>query len=449
MKKILLFSFLFFFLFGFSQQNEKPNKSVSKVKPDKATKALRKKHAKNLASSPFKEVTKLTKKERKALGIPPNKYYESEWELTMNPEIGRPNPENLEGIKKNLKQQREAALLSGRTPGDGSDNNWIERGPNNVGGRVRAIMFDPNDPTYKTVFAGGVSGGLWKNSDITANTLWTRVNIPDNLSISTITYDPNNTNVFYVGTGESYVAGDVNGSGVWKSADGGLTWSKVFGGISGATTFQSAASLTINSPAGIAGNYSCYPTTAFGTAVSTPITENVVLVIDDVAPTSDGCENITNAAALNGKIALIRRGTCNFVIKVKSAQDAGAIAVIMMNNIDGTPVAMGGDDTTITIPSIMISKADGDLLEAQLGSGPVSATLNPVVAGAFTGNLVPGQQHINDIKVRNNGGVSEIYVAAGDTFYSAANQATYMGGPAFGLYKSIDGGLNWIEVNLP
>ena len=71
MKKILLFSFLFFFLFGFSQQNEKPNKSVSKVKPDKATKALRKKHAKNLASSPFKEVTKLTKKERKALGIPP------------------------------------------------------------------------------------------------------------------------------------------------------------------------------------------------------------------------------------------------------------------------------------------------------------------------------------------------------------------------------------------
>ena len=67
----------------------------------------------------------------------------------MNPEIGRPNPENLEGIKKNLKQQREAALLSGRTPGDGSDNNWIERGPNNVGGRVRAIMFDPNDPTYK------------------------------------------------------------------------------------------------------------------------------------------------------------------------------------------------------------------------------------------------------------------------------------------------------------
>ncbi|MFN7013190.1 MAG: hypothetical protein ACK4ON_02855, partial [Bacteroidia bacterium] len=121
----------------------------------------------------------------------------------------------------------------------------------------------------------------------------------------------------------------------------------------------------------------------------------------------------------------------------------------MMNNVDGTPVAMGGDDPTITIPSIMVSKADGDMLEAAVLSGTVSATLNPVLAGAFTGNLVPGQQHINDIKVRNNGGVSEIYVAVGDTFYSSANQATYMGGPAFGLYKSVDGGANWNLLTLP
>ena len=120
-----------------------------------------------------------------------------------------------------------------------------------------------------------------------------------------------------------------------------------------------------------------------------------------------------------------------FVLKVKAAQDAGAVGVIMMNNVAGTPVAMGGTDATINIPSIMISKEDGDMLEAAVLSGTVSGTLNPVLAGAFTGNLVPGQQHINDIKIRNNGGVSEIYVAVGDTFYSAANQATYLGGPAF------------------
>ncbi len=451
---LLLSSFFVFSLtFGQSTTEKKKEKSnitvVNKTLTKKQAKEVRKKHAKNLANSPFKKTLMLSKAERKALGIPPKKYYEYEWELTMDPVTGAPTPEKLIQVKEQLKRERQEALAAGRVPGDVSDNNWIERGPNNVGGRVRAVMFDPNDPTYKRVFAGGVSGGLWVNNDITTNTAWTRVNIDENLSVSAITYDPNNTNIFYLGTGESYVGGDVNGNGVWKSTNGGTTWTKVFGGISGSTSFQSAADLTINSPVGIAGNYACYPTTAFGVNPAAPLTANIVLVSDNLAPSSNGCETITNAAALNGNIALIRRGDCTFILKVKAAQVAGAIGVIMMNNVDGTPVAMGGDDPTITIPSIMISKADGDILEAAVLAGTVSGTLNPVVAGAFTGNLVPGQQHINDIKIRNNGGVSEIYVAVGDTFYSAANQATYLGGPAFGLYKSTDGGSNWTLLTLP
>ena len=199
----------------------------------KQAKSIRKKHAKNLANSPFKNTLQLSKKERKAMGIPPKKYYEMEWELTMDPVTGKPTPQKLIQVREQLQRERQEALANGRTPGDASDNNWVERGPNNVGGRVRAIMFDPNDATFKRVFAGGVSGGLWVNNDITTNTAWTRVNVPENLSVSAITYDPNNTNVFYLGTGESYVGGDVNGDGVWKSTNGGTTWTKVFGGISG------------------------------------------------------------------------------------------------------------------------------------------------------------------------------------------------------------------------
>lgn len=466
MKKKLLFliSALFVFTLNFGQSNvpkkesktkESTTVAVNKTLTKKQAKSARKKHAKNLANSPYKKSLTLSKKERKALGIPPKKYYEMEWELTMDPLTGKPTPEKLIQVREQLQRERQQALAVGRVPGDASNNNWIERGPNNVGGRVRAIMFDPNDATYKRVFAGGVSGGLWVNNDITTNTAWTRVNVPENLSVSAITYDPNNTNIFYLGTGESYVGGDVNGDGVWKSTNGGTTWAKVFGGITGSTTFQSAADLTINSPSNVAGNYACYPTTAFGLNPVTPITANVVLATDATSPIYDACQSstvgatLTNAAALNGKIALIRRGSCPFVLKVKAAQNAGAVGVIMMNNVAGTPVAMGGDDPTITIPSIMISMQDGDLLEAAVLAGTVSGTINPVVAGAFTGNLVPGQQHINDIKVRNNGGVSEIYVAVGDTFYSAANQATYLGGPAFGLYKSVNGGANWNLLTLP
>ena len=423
--------------------------AVIKSNVSKETEELRKKHEAFLNNSPFKSTINLSKSDRKANGLPPNKYYEQEWELTMDPSTGKPTPQNIAIVRKQLEDVRLQALASGRSPGDASDNAWVERGPTNVGGRVRAIMFDPNDLTYETVFAGGVSGGLWKNTNI-SNSLssWTRVNIPENLAVSSISSDPNFPNTFYVGTGESYVGGDVNGDGVWKSTDGGTTWTNIFGGISGPTTFESASTITINSPAGIAGNYATFPTTAFGDNSSLPITGDIVLVQDNTAPASDGCNTITNAAALNGKIALIRRGSCTFVLKVKAAQDAGAVAVIMMNNVGGTPIPMGGDDISITIPSIMLSQADGDILEAALGSG-LNGTINATTAGGFTGNLVPGQQHINDIKVRNNGGTSEIYVAAGDSFYGSANATTYLGGPSFGLYKSVNGGTSWTEVNLP
>lgn len=462
MKKKLLFliSALFVFTLNFGQSNapkkeSKTNKSttvaVNKPLTKKQAKSARKKHAKNLANSPYKKSLTLSKKERKALGIPPKKYYEMEWELTMDPLTGKPTPEKLIQVREQLQRERQQALAVGRVPGDASNNNWIERGPNNVGGRVRAIMFDPNDATYKRVFAGGVSGGLWVNNDITTNTAWTRVNVPENLSVSAITYDPNNTNIFYLGTGESYVGGDVNGDGVWKSTNGGTTWNKVFGGITGPTTFQSAAVVRINTPVSLINDYACYPTTAFGPALTSNLTADIVLVDDGTgASASLGCSTLINASQINGKIALIRRGTCPFLQKIKNAQDAGAIGVIMMNSVDGTPIPMGGTETDpITIPSVMISKSDGDALVAALSSNTINTTLIAPQAGEFTGNLVPGIQHINDVKIRNNSGVSEIYVAAGDSFYSSANATTYLGGAQYGLYKSVDGGSSWVELNLP
>jgi len=82
-------------------------------------------------------------------------------------------------------------------------NEWVERGPNNVGGRTRMVMYDPNDATHKRVFAGGVSGGLWVNDDITdVNSSWTQVGIDDNLSVTCMAVDPNNSQIMYIGTGE-------------------------------------------------------------------------------------------------------------------------------------------------------------------------------------------------------------------------------------------------------
>ena len=73
----------------------------------------------------------------------------------------------------------------------------------------------------------------FKNTEISnPNNPWELVtdNIPQNVAVSSIAYDPNNTKKFYVGTGESYTAGDALGNGLWRSVDGGDTWEKVFGG---------------------------------------------------------------------------------------------------------------------------------------------------------------------------------------------------------------------------
>jgi hypothetical protein len=135
------------------------------------------------------------------------------------------------------------------------------------------------------------------------------------------------------------------------------------------------STLVVNSPVGISGSYT-NALADFGPSLpAIPITADVVLVQDAVAPASDGCENIINGAALSGKIALVDRGLCTFVIKVQALQDAGAVAVIVVNNVGGGPIAMGGSTGSITIPSVMISMADGAQIKNALLSGPVNATL--------------------------------------------------------------------------
>lgn len=93
-----------------------------------------------------------------------------------------------------------------------------------------------------------------------------------------------------------------------------------------------------------------------------------------------GCDpfNSVNALAVNGKIALIDRGVCTFVVKVKNAQNAGAIAVIIANNVAGPAPGLGGSDPTITIPTESLSLADANTIKTALQTR--SRTTSAVVA---------------------------------------------------------------------
>ena len=81
------------------------------------------------------------------------------------------------------------------------------------------------------------------------------------------------------------------------------------------------------------------------------------------------CEALKNSDALEGNIALIDRGVCFFLDKIQRARDAGALAVIVVNNEGGPPVAMGSPGGTVDIPAMMITRRDGNNLKEHLDDG--------------------------------------------------------------------------------
>lgn len=121
----------------------------------------------------------------------------------------------------------------------------------------------------------------------------------------------------------------------------------------------------------------------FGAGIPINLTQNLVLIADDDSGPStdpnDGCDNITNGGALNGKIAVIRRGECEFGFKVLAAQNNGAVAAIIVNNVAGDPPLMGGGvvGCQVTIPAFAISNVDGEPIITLLGGGgSVNGTIN-------------------------------------------------------------------------
>ena len=144
--------------------------------------------------------------------------------------------------------------------------------------------------------------------------------------------------------------------------------------------------LTVNSPASIAGEKLATSNVFEGTdRIPVPtapngITSDLALYANNPNPPgyNSACQAPTNALALNNKIVLIRRGGCFFNLKVKNAQDAGALAVIVTDSIPNNPTTLSMSSTGllgITIPAIFITKELGDELIAEMANGPVNVKL--------------------------------------------------------------------------
>ncbi|MCP3161426.1 myxosortase-dependent M36 family metallopeptidase [Myxococcus sp. QH3KD-4-1] len=153
--------------------------------------------------------------------------------------------------------------------------------------------------------------------------------------------------------------------------------------------FDGVAELTVSEPAPLARGYLTY-NASFGPTV---YDVNVGFALPPTGPDAEttqdyrvGCVNDTGADPYGGekpfagKIALIERGECSFAYKVFNAQNAGAVAVIITNTAAGALGTMGVSgntavDRAITIPSLMVAKADGDAWRTALATAPITGRM--------------------------------------------------------------------------
>ena len=180
---------------------------------------------------------------------------------------------------------------------------WTERGPNNVAGRARALVVDPDDNTHSTWYVGSAGGGIWKTTDM-GNT-WSNLT-PDfpNLATTVLAMAESNTNVIYAGTGEGFFNGDaIRGDGIFKSTDKGNTWTQL---------------------ASTAGNSNFYYVNRM---VVDPADENIVVAATNVGiyRSTDGGTSWTTVAEPSGRVQDLDADPTNFNRQYASVNGLGVL----------------------------------------------------------------------------------------------------------------------------
>lgn len=138
--------------------------------------------------------------------------------------------------------------------------------------------------------------------------------------------------------------------------------------------------LIVNSPASIAGTYDLSSSSAFGAAdCASEISGELALAF--AGTDTQACAS-ARAIGLDveGKIAVVDRGGCNFIEKAEVVQDFGAIALIVCNDLpNDTLIALGASEEdlaniNITIPSFFMRMSDCNTLKAEIDGGAIMVT---------------------------------------------------------------------------
>lgn len=162
----------------------------------------------------------------------------------------------------------------------------------------------------------------------------------------------------------------------------GLSWNgpRVTAAVPGVLAPVSRLGIAGNAAGAAAGTYPVGDA-SFGPPLgATAVTGQLMPVIDTYGYYGLACTSLSpvNALAVRGNIALVDRGTCSFATKARIVQAAGAIGMIVVDNVEGDVTGMSGSDPLVTIPSARVTLADGATLRAALQAR--SRTSSGVVA---------------------------------------------------------------------
>jgi len=366
---------------------------------------------------------------------------QQEFELTKDVSLGYIPKYRLVKAYQNLISKR----LSPNTPTNVSALSWTERGPNAdvvgpsnsnsragngvTSGRMRAIWVDISDATNHTVWAGGIDGGIWKTTDISATpATWTPVNdFLANLSIASICQDPTGSeNTMYFGTGEkAYNADAVRGGGVWKSTDHGVTWNL----LPNTTSFFNVSKVVCDASGNVyvstIGNGKGIQRSTDGGATWTNITPaGLNTSITDMKLSSTGRMHIVCGyyAGANAGYQYTDRPDTVSAIGWKSATTA--FPNVKYNcelAVNGnTLYVLNASSTLYQTPQIYKSTDGGDNWSATTTSPPAASGTNDLSSGQAWYNMALAVDPANDQNV----------IAGG-----------------LNCYRSTDGGATWSQVS--
>lgn len=285
-----------------------------------------------------------------------------------------------------------------------------------MGGRTRALMFDPNDPDHRKVWAGGITGGLWYNTNIVSpNTPWIPVgDLWSCLSVRCITSDPTNPLIFYVGTGEpetaiqTYRESSGLGNGIWKSTDGGQTWNVLTSTLS----FAFISKIIVRNEAG-------------NSVIYAGVVSGMYHGIHQAMP-SDGLFRSTDSGSTWQQVLPDIPGqTVPYSPSDVAMNPSGRIFVGTMPNLENNGAA-----------TILYSDA------GTAGSWTVNGTFRNEIL-ADTAKRIPGRV----VLACAPSDPAVIYALIAQGFNSTFNGFNYF--YCYRIYRSGDQGNNWVRKNLP